>query len=118
RCSVCRDDFTPYRRPHRCRRCGEAVCATCSPARTPKRTCKRCAGDPAAPLVLGVASPQPPAVAAAPYARTAQATGFAVAAQGAGTSSSSMSKVEVRSKVVTVVAPAASVSPAAVAGAG
>eukprot|EP00752_Nemacystus_decipiens_P003957 g3623.t1 len=67
RCTVCQADFTRYRRPHRCRACGEAVCATCSPARMPKRTCKRCAGGSAAPRVAATISPSRQAVAS-PYA--------------------------------------------------
>ncbi|CAN0540586.1 unnamed protein product, partial [Ectocarpus sp. 8 AP-2014] len=56
-CGVCRAEFTRYRRPHRCRACGKAVCATCSPARLPKRTCRPCAGDSAIPRVFPVVSP-------------------------------------------------------------
>ncbi len=53
-CGVCEAEFTRLRRPHRCRRCLEAVCAPCSPARLPvpgtaslelKRTCKLCAEE-------------------------------------------------------------------------
>ncbi|CAM9102219.1 unnamed protein product, partial [Scytosiphon promiscuus] len=116
RCSVCRANFTAFLRPHRCRKCGETVCATCSPARTPKRTCKRCVGDSEEPLVLAVASPHPPAVAV-PFPTTVQATGLAMAARRTEGSGDSASKVEVTSKTVTVVAPAASVSQAAVTGA-
>ncbi|CAB1118575.1 unnamed protein product [Ectocarpus sp. CCAP 1310/34] len=56
-CGVCRAEFTRYRRPHRCRACSKVVCATCSPARLPKRTCKPCAGDSAIPRVFSVVSP-------------------------------------------------------------
>ncbi|CAM9260079.1 unnamed protein product, partial [Ectocarpus sp. 12 AP-2014] len=54
-CGVCEAEFTRLRRPHRCRRCMEAVCASCSPLRLPvpgsgslepKRTCRLCAGGP------------------------------------------------------------------------
>ncbi|CAN0577970.1 unnamed protein product, partial [Ectocarpus sp. 12 AP-2014] len=74
-CGVCRAEFTRYRRPHRCRACGKVVCATCSPARLPKRTCKPCAGDSAIPRVFPVASPargraSPNAVAEEPASAT------------------------------------------------
>ncbi|CAM9963673.1 unnamed protein product, partial [Ectocarpus sp. 8 AP-2014] len=87
-CAVCEAEFTQLRRPHRCRRCLEPVCAPCSPARLPvpgagslelKRTCKLCVGDDAAaaPLV-GAAAPsrRPNAVgaAAAPSPRVARIT--------------------------------------------
>lgn len=64
-CGVCEAEFTRLRRPHRCRRCLEAVCAPCSPARLPvpgtgshelKRTCKLCAGDAAEPTTDAVVS--------------------------------------------------------------
>ena len=64
-CGVCEAEFTRLRRPHRCRRCLEAVCAPCSPARLPvpgtgshelKRTCKLCAGDAAEPRTDAVVS--------------------------------------------------------------
>ncbi|CAN0496010.1 unnamed protein product [Ectocarpus sp. 12 AP-2014] len=78
-CGVCRSEFTRYRRPHRCRACGKVVCATCSPARLPKRTCKPCAGDSAIPRVFPVASPargraSPYAVAEEPAEEPASAT--------------------------------------------
>ncbi|CAM9510937.1 unnamed protein product [Ectocarpus sp. 13 AM-2016] len=77
-CGVCRAEFTRYRRPHRCRACGKVVCATCSPARLPKRTCKPCAGDSAIPRVFPVASPargraSPNAVAEEPAEEPASA---------------------------------------------
>lgn len=71
-CSVCEAEFTRLRRPHRCRRCLEAVCAPCSPARLPvpgsgspelKRACKLCAGDNNDPEIDIVASPPRAAVA-------------------------------------------------------
>eukprot|EP00752_Nemacystus_decipiens_P005637 g5101.t1 len=66
-CAVCEAEFTRLRRPHRCRRCLEAVCAPCSPARLPvpgsgslepKRTCKLCSGRSARPQVDVVVAPR------------------------------------------------------------
>ncbi|CAM9943490.1 unnamed protein product, partial [Ectocarpus sp. 4 AP-2014] len=87
-CAVCEAEFTQLRRPHRCRRCLEPVCAPCSPARLPvpgagslelKRTCKLCVGDDAAAAPrVGAATPsrRPKAVgaAAAPSPRVARIT--------------------------------------------
>ncbi|CAB1097414.1 unnamed protein product [Ectocarpus sp. CCAP 1310/34] len=87
-CAVCEGEFTQLRRPHRCRRCLEPVCAPCSPARLPvpgagslelKRTCKLCVGDDAAAAPrVGAATPsrRPKAVgaAAAPSPRVARIT--------------------------------------------
>ncbi|CAN0530856.1 unnamed protein product, partial [Ectocarpus sp. 12 AP-2014] len=87
-CAVCEAEFTQLRRPHRCRRCLEPVCAPCSPARLPvpgagslelKRTCKLCVGDDtaAAPVVgAATSSRRPKAVgaAAAPSPRVARIT--------------------------------------------
>ncbi|CAM9343663.1 unnamed protein product [Ectocarpus sp. 13 AM-2016] len=78
-CTVCEAEFTQLRRPHRCRRCLEPVCAPCSPARLPvpgagslelKRTCKLCVGDDAAAA---------PAVGAATSSRRPKAVGAAAA---------------------------------------
>ncbi|CAM9762985.1 unnamed protein product [Pylaiella littoralis] len=112
RCGVCQDEFTRYRRPHRCRACGKAVCATCSPARLPKRTCKRCARGSAAPQVVVVASTRwqpPPAVA--PHMRI---TGVEPVVQAAGVAQAARRSVGstarvfagVASKVVSFVAAA------------
>lgn len=117
RCGVCLADFTQYRRPHRCRACGRAVCATCSPARRPKRTCKRCAAGSAAPRVVAAAFPPPPVVAAPYAARAAGAAAPRASRSGAGSRARVLVEAQAPS-VEPVAAVAGATHPAVAAGAG
>ncbi|CAN0445866.1 unnamed protein product, partial [Pylaiella littoralis] len=114
-CGVCDAEFTRLRRPHRCRQCLEAVCASCSPARLPvpgtgslelKRTCKACTGNLVGPQIDAVASPHRRAVAAIPATATpAAAAPAAGILRGAHARASSMTRTSlgVLSEVATSV---------------